>query len=170
MSSVEEKFLSTVIFQFEHIKKRAEKAIDQLTERDLHWRPNSESNSIAIIIKHLSGNMHSRWTNFLTTDGEKEYRDRDGEFLDTVIEKKELIEIWENGWFLLFKAIKELQTEDLIKTITIRNNPLTVLEAIQIEIAHCSNHLGQILYIGKQIKGSGWEILSIPKEKSQTFR
>ena len=84
MSSVEEKFLSTVIFQFEHIKKRAEKAIDQLTERDLHWRPNS----IAIIIKHLSGNMHSRWTNFLTTDGEKEYRDRDGEFLDTVIEKK----------------------------------------------------------------------------------
>lgn len=170
MSSVEEKFLSTAIFQFEHIKKRVEKAIDQLTEQDLHWRPNSESNSIAIIIKHLSGNMHSRWPNFLTTDGEKEYRDRDGEFIDTFIEKKELIEIWEKGWFLLFKTIKELQTEDLLKIITIRNNQLTVLEAIQIEIAHCSNHLGQILYIGKQIKGSEWKILSIPKGKSQTFR
>ncbi|MGG0044932.1 DUF1572 family protein [Bacillus tropicus] len=161
MSSVEEKFLSTAIFQFEHIKKRAEKAIDQLTEQDLHWRPNSQSNSIAIIIKHLSGSMHSRWTNFLTTDGEKEYRDRDGEFLDTVIEKKELIEILEKGWFLLFKTIKGLQTEDLLKIITIRNNPLTVLEAIQIEISHCSNHLGQILYIGKQIKGSEWEILVV---------
>ncbi len=87
MNLVEEKFLSTAVFQFEHIKKRAEKLWIELTEQDLHWRPNSESNSIAIIIKHLSGNMHSRWTNFLTTDGEKEYRDRDGEFLDTVIEK-----------------------------------------------------------------------------------
>ena len=112
--------------------------------------------------------MHSRWTNFLTTDGEKNIGIVMVNF--SIRSLKKLIEIWENGRFLLFKAIKELQTEDLIKTITIRNNPLTVLEAIQIEIAHCSNHLGQILYIGKQIKGSGWEILSIPKEKSQTFR
>ena len=106
--------------------------------------------------------MHSRWTNFLTTDGEKNIGIVMVNFLIRSL-KKELIEIWEKGWFLLFKAIKELQTKDLIKTITIRNNPLTVLEAIQIEIAHCSNHLGQILYIGKQIKGSDWEILSIPK-------
>lgn len=106
MNLVEEKFLSTAVFQFEHIKKRAEKAIDQLTEQDLHWRPNSESNSIAIIIKHLSGNMHSRWTNFLTTDGEKEYRDRDGEFLDTVIEKKNYLKFGKKAGFFYLKPLK----------------------------------------------------------------
>ncbi|MGG2063953.1 DUF1572 family protein [Bacillus sp. S14(2024)] len=169
MDRVEDKFLSTILSQFTHIKERAEQAIEQLTELELHWRPNEESNSIAIIMKHLSGNMHSRWLHFLTTDGEKEYRDRDDEFVDTIQSKEDLMHIWEKGWFLLFSTIQELKTDDLLKIVTIRKNPLTVLEAIQIEIAHCSNHLGQILYIGKQIKGSEWKILSIPRGQSKTF-
>lgn len=169
MNQVEDKFLSTVLSQFIHIKARAEQAIEQLTKQELHWQPNEESNSIAIIMKHLSGNMHSRWTDFLTTDGEKEERDRDDEFIDTIQSREELLHIWEKGWFLLFSTIQELKTDDLLKIVTIRKNPLTVLEAIQIEIAHCSNHLGQILYIGKQIKGSEWKILSIPRGQSKNF-
>ncbi|ENQ3107782.1 Protein of unknown function [Bacillus sp. 491mf] len=169
MNRVEDKFLSTILSQFIHIKERAGQAIEQLTEQELHWQPNEESNSVAIIMKHLSGNMHSRWTGFLTTDGEKEERDRDDEFVDTIQSKEELLHIWEKGWFLLFSTIQELKTDDLLKVVTIRKNPLTVLEAIQIEIAHCSNHLGQILYIGKQIKGSEWKILSIPRGQSKNF-
>lgn len=169
MNRVEDKFLSTVLSQFIHIKERAEQAIEQLTEQELHWQPNEESNSVAIIMKHLSGNMHSRWTDFLTTDGEKEERDRDDEFVDTIQSKEELLHIWEKGWFLLFSTIQELNTDDLLKIVTIRKNSLTVLEAIQIEISHCSNHLGQILYIGKQIKGSEWKILSIPIGQSKNF-
>ncbi|WP_035435977.1 DUF1572 family protein [Bacillus sp. UNC322MFChir4.1] len=169
MNRVEDKFLSTILSQFIHIKERAGQAIEQLTEQELHWQPNEESNSVAIIMKHLSGNMHSRWTGFLTTDGEKEERDRDDEFVDTIQSKEELLHILEKGWFLLFSTIQELKTDDLLKVVTIRKNPLTVLEAIQIEIAHCSNHLGQILYIGKQIKGSEWKILSIPRGQSKNF-
>ncbi|MFD3445567.1 DinB family protein [Microbacteriaceae bacterium 4G12] len=164
MGRVEEVFLSFTFSQFQHIKIRAEQALEQLTDEDLHWKLNEESNSIAVIVKHISGNMHSRWVDFLTVDGEKDYRNRDDEFVDSIKTRKELLQRWESGWRLLFSTLRELKPDDLLKTVTIRSKPLTVLEAIQIEIAHCSNHLGQILYIGKQIKGSEWRILSIPKK------
>ncbi|MDQ0178564.1 DUF1572 family protein [Bacillus chungangensis] len=164
MEEIGKEYLSVTVDQFHHMKKRAEKAIIQLDEQDLHWKPNEQSNNIAIIIKHLSGNMHSRWVDFFSTDGEKAYRDRENEFIDDIQSKQVLMKRWEEGWKLLFQTVEQLTEEDLLKTVTIRNKPISVLQALQIEIAHISNHLGQILYIGKQIKGGDWKILSIPKK------
>jgi hypothetical protein len=169
MSNFEMEYLTIAIGQFKHFKERAEKGIKQLSEDELHWKPSEESNSIAIIIKHLSGNMHSRWVDFLTTDGEKSYRDRELEFVDSNECKEHLMQIWEEGWKLLFNTIENLRTEDLNKTVTLRKQPLSVLKAIQTEVAHISYHLGQILYIGKQIKDKDWTILSIPKNGSKKF-
>ena len=169
MSNYEKEYLTIAIGQFKHFKERAEKGIQQLSEVELHWKPSEESNTIAIIIKHLSGNMHSRWVDFLTTDGEKSYRDRDLEFVDDNESKEHLMQIWEDGWKLLFNTIENLKAEDLYKTITLRQQPLSVLQAIQNEMAHISYHLGQILYIGKQIKDKEWTILSIPKNSSKEF-
>ncbi|MDX5474455.1 MAG: DUF1572 domain-containing protein, partial [Bacillaceae bacterium] len=136
---------------------------------ELHWKPSEESNNIAIIIKHLSGNMHSRWVDFLTSDGEKNYRNRDLEFIDDIESKEQLMGIWEDGWQLLFHTIENLKAEDLHKTVTLRQQPLSVLQAIQNEVVHISYHVGQILYIGKQIKDKEWNILSIPKNGSKEF-
>lgn len=167
MSNYEKEYLSIAIEQFKHFKERAEKGIQQLSEEELHWKPSEESNSIAIIIKHLSGNMHSRWVDFLTTDGEKNYRDRDSEFVDANESKEHLMIVWEDGWKFLFNTIENLKANDLNKTVTLRQQPLSVLQAIQNEVAHISYHLGQILYIGKQIKDKEWIILSIPKNNSR---
>jgi hypothetical protein len=156
-------YLEVIKQQFNHFKERAEEAIEQLTEQQLHWKPNEESNSIAIIIQHLHGNMNSRWVNFLISDGEKQTRKRGMEFIDQHFTKESLMARWHQGWELLFNVINNLKEEDLVKTITIRNKSLSVLHAIQIEIAHISYHLGQIMYIGKQIKNHDWKILSIPK-------
>ena len=161
----EKEYLTTIIEQFKHFKERAEKGIEQLSEMDLHWKSNEESNSIAIIIKHLSGNMHSRWVDFLTADGEKAYRNRDLEFVDSNESKKHLMQIWEDGWKLLFHTIGNLNGEDLNRKVTLRGKSISVLQAIQTEVVHISYHVGQILYIGKQIKGKEWIILSIPKNK-----
>lgn len=169
VSNFEKDYLSIVMQQFKHFKERAEKGIQQLSEEEIHWKPSEESNNIAIIIKHISGNMHSRWVDFLTTDGEKTYRDRDFEFVDDNESKEYLMQIWEEGWKLLFSTIENLKEEDLNKTVTLRQQPLSVLQAIQTEIAHISYHLGQILYIGKQIKEKEWTILSIPKNGSRNF-
>jgi len=169
LSNLEKEYLSIVIQQFRHYKERAEKAIEQLSEEELHWKPNEVSNNIAIIIKHLSSNMHSRWVEFLTTDGEKVYRDRDIEFVDDLQTKTEIIQSWENGWALLFNTIENLKESDLHRTVTLRQQPISVLQAIQTEVAHISYHLGQILYIGKQIKDKEWIILSIPKNGSKEF-
>lgn len=160
---VEGDYLSIVVLQFKHFKERAEEAIDQLTDEELHWKPNEESNSIAIIMKHISGNMHSRWDEFLISDGEKANRKRDGEFVDDFLTRAEILQNWQDGWELLFKTIENLLVDDLHKVVTLRQQPISVLKAIQIEIAHISYHLGQILYIGKQIKDKQWKILSIPK-------
>ena len=163
MYSFEEEYLRITLGQFRHFKKRAEDGIRQLSEDELHWKPSEESNNIAIIIKHLSGNMHSRWVDFLTTDGEKPYRNRDMEFDDGNESKEHLMQIWDEGWKLLFNTIENLKTEDLLKTITLRQQPLSAFQAIQTEVAHISYHVGQILYIGKQIRDKDWMILSIPK-------
>jgi hypothetical protein len=161
LNQLEKEYLSIIIQQLQLFKVRAEQGIQQLSEEELHWRPSEESNNIAIIIKHLSGNMHSRWVDFLITDGEKDYRDRDLEFVDDIESKEQLMQIWEDGWILLFNTIKNLTAGDLHKSVTLRKQPLSVLQAVQTEVAHISYHLGQILYIGKQTKDKDWTILSI---------
>lgn len=169
MGELEKEYLSIVVQQFKHFKERAEEAMDQLTDEELHWKPKEESNSIAIIMKHLSGNMHSRWVEFLTSDGEKANRNRDAEFMDDFETRDKLIQSWQNGWKLLFNTMENLKEDDLHKIITLRQQPISVLKAIQTEVAHISYHLGQILYIGKQIKDKQWKILSIPKNGSNTY-
>lgn len=169
MNQLEKEYLSIVTQQFRHFKERAEKAFKQLSEEELHWKPSEESNNIAIIIKHISGNMHSRWVDFLTADGEKPYRNRDSEFVDDMEPQEQLMNIWEDGWKLLFHTLENFQPEDLHKTVTLRQQPLSVLQAIQTEVAHISYHLGQILYIGKQLKDKDWMILSIPKNGSEAY-
>lgn len=163
MKTLEQQYLTIVVSQFTHFKERAELAFKQLMDDELHWKPSGESNTIAIIIKHLSGNMHSRWIDFLTTDGEKSYRSRGDEFSEERLSRDELMHKWESGWRLLFETVESLVEADLHKIVVLREQKLTVLTAIQTEIAHISYHLGQILYIGKQIKDKEWTILSIPK-------
>ena len=169
MNSFEKNYLSIVIQQFKHFKTRAEEALQQLSDEDIHWKPNVESNNIAIIIQHISGNMNSRWMNFLTTDGEKHYRERDMEFIDRGETRENLMRYWEDGWNLLFDTLENLEANQLHQTVTLRQQPISVLQAIQTEIAHISYHLGQILFIGKQIKEKDWTILSIPKNGSKEF-
>ena len=167
MKTLEKQYLSTVITQFAHFKDRAELAFIQLTDDELHWKPSEESNTIAIIIKHLSGNMHSRWVNLLTVDGEKSYRNRADEFFDERLSREELMYKWDSGWRLLFETLESLVEDDLHKMVILRSRQITAFSAIQTEIAHISYHLGQILYIGKQIKDKEWTILSIAKTKSK---
>ncbi len=167
---MKKEYISIISEQFSHFKLRAEGAFNQLSEEEYHWKPNEESNSIATIIKHLSGNMHSRWVDFLTTDGEKPYRDRDNEFLDNFESKKKLLGKWESGWSLLFRAIEDLSEEDLDKIVELRGKQISVFQAIQTEVTHISYHLGQIVYIGKQIKDKDWVILSIPKNGTRLLK
>lgn len=162
-------YLKIVKERFQNVKSLGDKTIDQLSEKDIHWKLNDASNSVAVIAKHLSGNMISRWSDFLTTDGEKFNRNRDQEFEDDMSSKKEMITIWEKGWYMLFNTLNELESEDLLKNITIRGERHTVLEAIERQMAHYAYHVGQIVYIGKQLKGEKWETLSIPKGKSEEY-
>lgn len=162
-------YLTVVQAGFQDIKKLGDKTINQLSEKDLHWSFNDTSNSIAIIMKHVSGNMKSRWSDFLTTDGEKDSRNRDQEFEVEMLSKHELNNIWEAGWQILFNALAELKETDLLKHIRIRGEKHTVIEAIERQIAHYAYHVGQIVYVGKQIKSESWETLSIPKRKSSAY-
>lgn len=162
-------YLKIIKERFESVKDLGDKTISQLSEKDIHWKLNEASNSIAIIAKHLSGNMISRWSNFLTTDGEKDSRNRDQEFEDDISSKQEMITIWEKGWNTLLDTLNGLENQDLLKNITIRGENHTVLEAIERQMAHYSYHVGQIVYIGKQLKDESWETLSIPKGKSEEY-
>lgn len=157
-------YLKTVTQRFTDAKITTEKAIEQLTERELFWSPNEESNSIAIIIKHMSGNMVSRWTDFFTSDGEKPYRNRDDEFVEDSKTKEQVMELWELGWNTFFTALKDIDEEHLLKTITIRNEPHSVIEAIERQMYHYSYHVGQIIYIAKNLKSSDWKSLTIPRK------
>ena len=158
-------YLSTCIKQFRQYKSLAEKAIEQIDDSKLFIQFNDETNSISIIIKHLSGNMISRWTNFLTEDGEKVWRNRDEEFINNISNKIELMETWDNGWNCLFETIEKLTAEDLEKIIFIRNEPQTVLEAINRQIAHYAYHVGQIVFLSKAFINEDWKTLSIPRKK-----
>ncbi|WP_066393049.1 DinB family protein [Neobacillus mesonae] len=158
-------YLKTIIQRFSESKKTAEKAIEQLAEGELFWSPNEESNSIAIIVKHMSGNMVSRWTDFFTTDGEKPSRNRDDEFVGDLQTKEQVMKLWELGWQTFLSALKDIREDHLLKTITIRNEPHTVIEAIERQMYHYSYHVGQIVYLAKMLKSSNWNTLTIPRKK-----
>jgi len=162
-------FLITGIKRIKYYKKLADQTFTQLEEKDFHFQPGPESNSIAIIIQHMAGNMLSRWTNFLTEDGEKEWRQRDDEFEVHDYSKKQLLDIWEKGWRCYLDALEALAEADLLKTIYIRKEPMTVIDAINRQLAHYSYHVGQIVYLGRMIKKETWKNLSIPKNKSVEY-
>jgi len=162
---VENIFLQSVLKEFHDYKKLGDKTFEQVSEKDFHFLPNKECNSIAIIIQHIHGNMLSRWTNFLIEDGEKNWRKRDDEFEMHLMNKEQLVQLWEEGWELVFKVIESLKEEDLTKTIYIREQPHTVIAAINRQLTHYASHVGQIILLGKIIKGAEWKTLSIPKKK-----
>nr|WP_145161342.1 DUF1572 family protein [Paenibacillus terrae] len=152
--------------KFAELKRSAEKAIAQVLDDKLNWSLNEDSNSIAVIVHHMSGNMISRWTNFLDSDGEKEGRDRDSEFEGTVASREELLDIWNRGWGVFLQALGSLGSGDLLRTVYIREKPHSVLEAIERQMSHYSSHIGQIIYIAKQIQSDAWETLTIPRRKN----
>lgn len=162
-------FLSSAIQQFEYYKMLGEKTFAQLDDENLFWQYNADSNSIASIVKHLSGNMRSRWTDFLTTDGEKEWRNRDAEFENDIQTKSALLAVWNAGWDCLFAALQSLTASDLQRIIFIRNEGHSVAEAIHRQLAHYSYHIGQIVFIGKMRCSNSWLSLSIPKGTSEAF-
>jgi len=169
MNTIGKEYLATVIRRVKYYKDLGEKAFEQLDEKDIHFRPNEESNSIAIIVQHMTGNMLSRFTNFLTEDGEKEWRQRDDEFEIHNYSKQQVIDLWEKGWKCFLDTLDSLTEDDLLKTIHIRKEALTVMDAINRQLAHYPYHIGQILFIGKIIKGKKWESLSIPKGNSKQY-
>lgn len=162
-------YLRIVIERFNSVKSLGDKTLNQLSEEEIHWNYNSDSNSVAIIVKHLSGNMVSRWSDFFNSDGEKEYRNRDEEFIDDITAKAELITVWEKGWKVLIETLTNLSEQDLLRNIYIRGEGHLVLEAIERQMAHYAYHVGQIVYIGKQLKDNNWKSLSIPKGKSEKY-
>ena len=162
-------YLTTVIKRLKYYKDLGEKTFEQLDDSDLHFLATSESNSIAIIVQHLAGNMLSRFTNFLTEDGEKEWRQRDAEFEVHNYSKQQVIDLWNNGWECVFNALGSLTENDLETIIYIREEPLSVIDAINRQLAHYPYHIGQIIFIGKMIRNKKWQTLSIPKGQSHQY-
>ncbi len=162
-------YLESAQRQFKLYRHLGEKAMAQLSDEDLRWQPDAETNSIALIVKHLWGNMMSRWTDFLTTDGEKPWRKRDDEFEADDADRTEVIKRWNLGWDCLSKALNSITDEDLERIIFIRNDGHTILEAINRQIAHYSYHVGQIVFIARMRRGGSWESLSIPRNKSNDY-
>lgn len=164
---VGEEFLEISIERFQKLKELAEKAINQVKiDEKLFWLPDGESNSIAIIVRHIAGNQRSRWTNFLEEDGEKPSRNRPMEFeREFKPSRHELLNIWDIGWQIMFNTLNGLTPDDLLKKIFIRKEPHSVLEAILRQLAHYSEHVGQILFLAKHIEWENWEHLSMPRDK-----
>ena len=169
MSSIAKDFLITAIRRLKYYKDLGDKTFEQLNDADFHYRPDETSNSIAIIIQHMSGNMLSRWTNFLTEDGEKEWRRRDDEFEIHDYNKQQLLEQWAKGWDCFLSAIEPLTKKDLKKIIYIRQESLLVIDAINRQLAHYPYHIGQILFLGRMIKNESWKSLSIAKGDSGLY-
>jgi hypothetical protein len=166
---MKEIYLSSVIKRFKEYKSYGDRTIQRLDEKQLHWQPGTESNSIAVIIQHMHGNMLSRWTNFLTEDGEKQWRKRDDEFEVHALSKDKVLTMWEEGWKLPLATLQSLSTDDLDKTITIRSQSLPVPDAINRQLAHYAYHVGQMVFIGKMFLNEEWESLSIPRNKSADY-
>lgn len=166
---MEDTYISGILKQFSYYKAVGENTFEQLSFENMVMLYDADSNSISIIVKHMVGNMLSRWTNFLTEDGEKPWREREQEFEGSYTTRKELIDAWEHGWNCLFDALSPLKDSDLNRIIYIRNEGHTVAEALFRQLGHYPYHIGQIVYIGKQIKGKEWLSLSIPKAGSNVY-
>ena len=162
-------YLASVRKQLKYYKSLAEKTFSQLSDESLYWQYNAESNSIATIIKHLRGNMLSRWTNFLTSDGEKESRRRDEEFVNDIQSRDELIALWNEGWQCVFDTLDSLLPQDLSKEIFIRAQSYSAMDAINRQLAHYAYHVGQIVFIGKMACSDRWNSLTIPRGKSAEY-
>ncbi|XEC97503.1 DUF1572 family protein [Paenibacillus tarimensis] len=155
---------------FQSLKKLGDRALGQLkSDEALHWAPDPESNNAAVIINHMSGNMISRWTDFLTSDGEKPDRNRDREFEDDHAKLEELLKRWETGWRILFKALDELEPDQLLRKVMIRGQKHTVIRAIHRQLTHYGYHVGQLVYVAKACSGQEWQTLSVPKGGSDAF-
>ncbi|HEY8958917.1 DUF1572 family protein [Chitinophaga sp.] len=167
--SIQSIYLQSVLKRFEIHRELGFKTIQRLNKDQLNWQPEGEPNSITMIIKHLNGNMLSRWTDFLTTDGEKPGRNRDQEFEEDNYSYEQIVQLWNEGWDCMLNALRGLQDTDLDRTVFIRNEPHIVIDAINRQLAHVPYHVGQIVYIGKMILKDKWESLSIPKGGSAAF-
>ena len=166
---MENNYISSIKNQFKQGKIMAEKAIDQIPDEKIFWQFNPATNSIAIIVKHLAGNMLSRFTDFYTSDGEKKWRDRDAEFENEPLSRESLKALWDKGWDCLFEVLNELSPADLSKVVVIRNDELTVIDAINRQLTHYSSHIGQIIFIAKMVQNDEWKTLTIPKNGSRAF-
>lgn len=162
-------YLDDALKSFRNYKKLAERAIEQVSDEEFFAAIDEEANSIAVVVKHIAGNLRSRWTDFLTTDGEKDFRDRDTEFEVTRDTRESLMEFWETGWQTLFDAIEPLSADDFSRTVTIRGQPHTVVEAINRQLTHYAYHVGQIVLLAKHFRSTEWKSLSVPKNRSAEF-
>ena len=170
MNQIGQHYLEDALSTFRDYKKLGERAFAQLSNEDFFRTIDDESNSIAVIIKHIAGNMLSRWTDFLTTDGEKPERNRDMEFVmlpETT--KEDMLAYWQKGWKCVFDAVESLRPDDLMRTIRIRGQDHTVIQAINRQLAHYAYHVGQIVYLAKHFRSSEWQSLSVPRNKSAEF-
>jgi uncharacterized damage-inducible protein DinB len=154
---------------FRYYKKLAERAMQQVTDAQLFAALDNESNSIAIVVKHMAGNMRSRWTDFLTSDGEKPDRDRDSEFMEPPATREALLQLWEDGWNRVFRSLEPLSDADLGRTITIRGEAHSVMQAINRQVAHYAHHVGQIVMLAKHLAHDKWQSLSVPRNRSAEF-
>jgi hypothetical protein len=162
-------YLEDSLTLFRAYKKLAERAMEQVSDEQLFIALDEESNSIAIIVKHMAGNMRSRWTDFLTTDGEKPDRNRDSEFVDPAATRAALLQVWEEGWTCVFDAIEPLTDADLGRRITIRGEAHSVMQAVNRQVAHYAQHVGQIVLLAKHFAGADWKSLSVPRNRSAEF-
>jgi hypothetical protein len=162
-------YLESVKKQFLYYKMLGEKAMNQLEDNELFWQYNDESNSIAILVHHIAGNMLSRFTDFLTSDGEKPWRNRDAEFENQWVTKSEIIDFWDKGWKCLMDTLDQLSESDLEKIVYIRNDGHTVTEAINRQLAHYPYHIGQIVFIAKMLRNEKWQTLSIARNNSKDY-
>ena len=161
--------LPVVLDEFQKIKKLADKAIEQLSDEQLHTTIDPDANSVAVLMRHMAGNMRSRWTDFLTTDGEKPDRQRDTEFVEPFTSRAELMERWEAGWDHVWRALGNLTDADMERVVTIRAERHSVMQAINRQVAHYAYHVGQIVLLTKHFAGANWKALTIPKKQSKEF-
>lgn len=165
MEDVGSLYLATVKEQFRAMKDLAERALSQIGEEDFFWRPHPESNSISVLMKHLSGNLLSRWTDFLTSDGEKPWRRRDEEFEEERLSREELFSRWEKAWEAVFKTLEDLTPQDLSRQVTVRGKAQPALSAIQQQLYHTAYHVGQLVYLAKARAGDRWQTLTVPRRR-----
>jgi uncharacterized damage-inducible protein DinB len=162
-------YLEDSLALFRYYKKLAERAMEQVTDEQLFATLDEEANSIGIVAKHMAGNMRSRWTNFFTTDGEKPDRDRDSEFVDPPATREALLDVWEDGWTCVFRALELLSDADLGRSVTIRGEEHSVMQAVNRQLAHYAHHVGQIVMLAKHFAHDRWQSLSVPRNRSAEF-